>query len=62
MPKTTPLFKENDILLINDRGFLSHEMLNYLKNERRVVTYIPAMENMTIFQDAVRLIQNTGKW
>ncbi|MDE7202708.1 MAG: hypothetical protein K2O91_12595 [Lachnospiraceae bacterium] len=45
---------ENDIL-INDRGFLSREMHNYLKNERKVDTYIPARENMTIFQTAVKL-------
>ena len=61
MLKTTSCFKENDIL-VNDRGFLSRGMLNYLKTERKVDTYIPARENMTIFEDAVNLAKNTGKW
>ena len=61
MLKTTPCLKENDIL-INDRGFLSRDMINYLKTERKVDTYIPARENMTIFQDAVSLAQKAGKW
>ena len=61
MLKTTSCFKENDIL-VNDRGFLSRGMLNYLKTERKVDTYIPARENMTIFEDAVNLAKNIGKW
>ena len=61
MLKNTPCFHENDIL-INDRGFLSREMTNYLKTERRVDTYIPARENMTVYQDAVKLATASGKW
>ena len=61
MLKNTSCFHENDIL-INDRGFLSREMTNYLKTERRVDTYIPARENMTVYQDAVRLATASGKW
>ncbi len=61
MLKNTSCFHENDIL-INDRGFLSREMTNYLKTERRVDTYIPARENMTAYQDAVRLATASGKW
>ena len=38
-----------------DGDILSREMTNYLKTERRVDTYIPARENMTVYQDAVRL-------
>ena len=57
----TPCFHENDIL-INDRGFLSREMTNYLKIERKVDTYIPARENMTVYQDAVKLATANGKW
>lgn len=41
MLRNTPCLRENDIL-INDRGFLSREMTNYLKNTRKVDTYIPA--------------------
>lgn len=52
MLKQTPCLKENDIL-INDRGFLSREMTNYLKNTRKVDTYIPAKKNMILNEDAV---------
>ena len=61
MLKNTPCFHENDIL-INDRGFLSREMTNYLKIERKVDTYIPARENMTVCQNAVKLATTCGKW
>lgn len=61
MLKNTPCFQENDIL-INDRGFLSREMTNYLKTVRKVDTYLPAKENMAIYQDAVNLAVSVGKW
>lgn len=57
----TRCLKKNDIL-INDRGFLSREMVNYLKTERGVDSYLPAKENMILFQDAVRLAVANGKW
>lgn len=61
MLKNTPCFHEQDIL-INDRGFLSREMTNYLKTVRKVDTYIPARENMILYQDAVKLATTSGKW
>ncbi len=61
MLKNTPCFHENDIL-INDRGFLSRELTNYLKTERKVDIYIPAKKNMAIFEDAVSLAVSNGKW
>ena len=61
MLQQTACFEENDIL-INDRGFLSREMTNYLKTERKVDTYLPAKENMIIFQEAVALAVAAGKW
>lgn len=61
MLRNTPCFHENDIL-INDRGFLSREMINYLKTTRKVDTYIPAKKNMTLFQDAVNVAVSAGKW
>lgn len=61
MLNNTSCFHENDIL-INDRGFLSRELTNYLKTERKVDTYIPARENMDIFKDAVSLAIANGKW
>lgn len=60
MLKNTSCFHENDIL-INDRGVLSREITNYLKTERRVDTFIPARENMTVYQDAVKLVIASGK-
>lgn len=61
MLRKTSCFHENDIL-INDRGFLSREMTNYLKTVRKVDTYIPARENMAVYQDAVALAVASGKW
>lgn len=61
MLRNTVCFKEGDIL-INDRGFLSREMTNDLKTRRKVDTYLPARENMTIFQDAVQMAKTSGKW
>ena len=57
----TPCLKEGDIL-INDRGFLSRNMANALKSSRNVDTYIPARENMAIFQEAVQIAKTRGKW
>ena len=61
MLKTTACFKEHDIL-INDRGFLSRDVMNFLKKERLVDTYIPAKKNMIIYEDAVSLAKSCGKW
>ena len=35
MVKTSPMLKPGDIL-INDRGFISRDLMNYLKTERKV--------------------------
>lgn len=40
MLKNTSCLHENDIL-INDKVFLSQELTNHLKTERKVATYIP---------------------
>lgn len=37
-------------------------MANYLKAVRKVDTYIPARENMTIYKEAVKLAALSGKW
>ena len=58
---TTTCFQEQDIL-INDKGFLSREIINYLKTERKVDTYLPAKENMILFQDAVMIAKTNGNW
>lgn len=61
MLKNTACFQEHDIL-INDRGFLSREMINYLKTVRKVDSYLPVRENMDIYQEAVKLAVAQGKW
>jgi hypothetical protein len=53
MLKTTKVFNKGDIL-INDRGFMSRELMNYLKTERGVDTYIPLRENMNAMDHRLR--------
>lgn len=59
--KTTKCFQEGDILL-NDRGFMSRNMTNFLKIERKVDTFIPAKKSMTIYEDAIAIAKKEGKW
>jgi hypothetical protein len=47
-------------LLINDRGFLSRELVNRLKRERGVDSYVPLKMNMTAYDEAVRLVKMEG--
>ncbi|WP_419023401.1 transposase [Emergencia sp.] len=61
MLKTSPMLKENDIL-INDRGFLSRELINYLKTERKVDTYIPLRRNMESYKMAVLDAKYKNDW
>ena len=51
MVKTSPMLKPGDIL-INDRGFISRDLMNYLKTKRKVDTYIPLKRNMLAYQQA----------
>lgn len=55
------VLKENDII-INDRGFISRPVINALKNDRKVDTYVPAKKNMTIYEQAVSIAKSEGKW
>ena len=57
----SPVLKPMDIL-INDRGFLSRDVLNELKTRRAVDTYIPLRKNMLAFQDAVSIAVSENKW
>ena len=58
---TSPMLKEGDIL-VNDRGFLSREVLNELKTRRGVDTYIPLRKNMDAYQEAVSLAVSSNAW
>jgi hypothetical protein len=51
---TSTVLKAGDIL-INDRGFLSREVMNKLKRQRGVDTYVPLRKNMNAYDEAVRL-------
>jgi hypothetical protein len=48
--------------LINDRGFLSREVLNELKSRREVDTYIPLRKNMIAHQDAAAIAMAENNW
>jgi hypothetical protein len=57
----TKLLKNGDIL-IEDRGFISREMLNYLKTMRGVSVYIPLKKNMEAYDIAVSAAKLENKW
>ena len=61
MVKTSPMLKPGDIL-INDRGFLSRNLINYLKSVRQVDTYVPLKKNMDAFDMAVREAKKKDDW
>ncbi len=50
----SPMLSPGDIL-INDRGFLSRDVLNELKTNRGVDTYIPLRKDMNAYEDAVAI-------
>jgi len=58
---TSKVLKENDIL-IEDRGFLDRETINYLKNIRKVDIYVPLKTNMNAYQVAVSAAQFENNW
>ena len=57
----SPILKPDDIL-INDRGFLSRDVLNELKTRRGVDTYIPLKKNMIAHEDAVSIAKAENRW
>lgn len=59
--RTSPMLKPGDIL-INDRGFISRDLMNYLKTERKVDTYIPLRKNMTAYEMAVSTAKYIDEW
>lgn len=61
MVMNTPMLKPGDVI-INDRGFISRELLNFLKAERQVDTYIPLRKNMVAYKMAVSAAIEDGKW
>jgi hypothetical protein len=61
MLRQSNVFKPGDVL-INDRGFISRNLMNYMKTERGVNTYIPLKKNMEAFEMAVSVAVEQNKW
>ena len=61
MLKSSKCLKYGDIL-INDRGFLSRELINYLKLYKGVDTYVPLRQNMTAFEVSVSCAKLQNDW
>lgn len=61
MLRNTNCFKSGDIL-VNDRGFLSRNLINYLKTERNVDTYVPLKNNMCAYEQAIYTATQQNDW
>jgi hypothetical protein len=61
MVENTQVFQRGD-KLINDRGFISRDMINHLKGKRGVDTYIPLRKGMDAYNEAVRIAIADDKW
>lgn len=55
------VLKSGDIL-INDRGFISRDLINYLKSERDIDIYVPLRKNMDCYDVAVKSAKSENKW
>jgi hypothetical protein len=58
---TSKMLKKGDIL-INDRGFLSRDVINSLKLDRQVDVYVPLKKNMDIYKEAVKIANLQNNW
>lgn len=61
MLKTTKAFNPGDIL-IEDRGFLDRDLINYLKREKKIDVYVPLKSNMNAYKIAVQIAKEENKW
>ena len=61
MVRTSKVLKPGDIF-INDRGFISRELMNYIKTIRGVDTYVPLKKNMEAYKYAVEEASSNQKW
>lgn len=61
MLKTTACFHEGDVLIM-DRGFISRNLINQMKNKKGVNIYIPVRKNMEIYDIAVGIAENIDAW
>ena len=61
MLKTSTALKPGDIL-INDRVFLSRDLINYLKLHRQIDVYLPLRNNMEAYEVAVATAKTQSRW
>lgn len=61
MLKTTKVFNPGDIL-IEDRGFLDRDLINYLKREKKIDVYVPLKSNMNAYKIAIQIAKEENKW
>lgn len=61
MLRSSPVLKPGDILM-NDRGFMSRDLINYLKTIRNVDTYIPLRQDMQAYNIAVQIAKEENSW
>ena len=61
MLKKTRCFNDGDIV-INDKGFLSRPLINFLKTYRNVDTYVPLRNNMHSYEQAVFVATQQNDW
>lgn len=62
MLKNSSLLASDDILIV-DKGFLSREMVNFLKKERGVDVFLPVRKDMAIYNEAICLAESDKmKW
>jgi len=57
----SPVLKPGDCI-INDRGFISRDIMNYLKTTRKVDMYIPLKSSMDAFEMAVSTAKYQNIW
>ncbi|MGX8852829.1 transposase [Amedibacillus sp. YH-ame10] len=61
MLKTSPCLREGDILIM-DRGFISRALIKYLKEVRKIDTYIPMKKGMAEYEMAITLVEEIDNW
>lgn len=61
MLMNTKCLRSGDIL-INDRGFLSRELVNFLKVERQVDSYVPLRKNMDAHDLSIAIANQENDW
>jgi len=59
--RETSCFSEGDVLIM-DRGFISRDMINFLKSERKVDVYIPVRKDMDVAEISIEIANEVDDW